>query len=90
MLYVAILLAAWIAANRVWRMAQEPAARADALAIQGALAIFAVFTVYSNSPVNLQAFQIVIAAVLGYLAFLYRTHCVVPDSKPKRKSHYYR
>lgn len=71
-LYVAVLVGAWAAANAVWRNAVDPAVRADALAIQAAIALFAIFTNYTNSSVNILPFEIVIAAVLGYLAWLYR------------------
>ncbi|MBI1890597.1 MAG: hypothetical protein HYS18_08125 [Burkholderiales bacterium] len=82
-MYAGILVSAWVAANRLWRRALDAWVRADALAIQAAIAVFAVFLIYSNSSVNLQAFQIVIAAVLGYLAYLCRTHPPAPAIKKK-------
>lgn len=72
LLYGAVLLGAWRAANIVWRNADQPEVRADALAIQATLVLFAVFINYTNSSVNILPFEIVIAAVLGYLAWLYR------------------
>ena len=52
----------------------DPATRADLLAIQAALAIFLIFTFYRDSAVNLLSFEIVIALVFGYLAWLVHCH----------------
>jgi hypothetical protein len=66
----AIFGAAWITANRVWKKGGETWARHDALAVQSALACFLVFILYRDSGVNLLAYEVVVACVLGYLAFL--------------------
>jgi len=79
-LYVLVFIAAWHAANRVGRFSRDPAARADALAIQAALAIVLLFMVYNNSAVNLLAYQVLIATLLGYLAHLYRNDPALAES----------
>ena len=71
-LYLSMMLFAWVAANRLWRESANETVRADALAIQAAIAVFVLFLFYSSSAVNLLPFQIFTAAVLGYLAFLFR------------------
>ncbi len=84
-MYFSIFIAAWIAANRLWRRTQDVRVRADALAIQAAIAVFVVFLFYSSSTVNLLPFQILIAAVLGYLGFLYKH--AANDINPVRAPH---
>jgi hypothetical protein len=79
-LYVAILTAAWVAANRLWAAARDAAVRADVLAIQAAIALFMLHVIYRNSLVNLLPFELIVAAILGYLAFLIRNQGIVfPD-----------
>ena len=73
-LHLSLYFFAWSAASRLWAKVTEPAARADLLAIQAALAIFLIFTFYRDSAVNLMAFEIVIALVFGYLAWLVHSH----------------
>jgi len=68
--HIAILGAAWVSANRVWKGGGATWARHDALAIQAALACFLVFVFYRDSGVNLLAYEVVVACVLGYLALL--------------------
>lgn len=68
--HCAIFFAAWVSANRVWKSARAAWARQDALAVQAALACFLVFIFYRDSGVNLLAYEVVVACVLGYLAFL--------------------
>ena len=53
-------------------MARKAATRADATAIQAAIAAFVVFHFYSNSIVALLSGEILVAAALGYLAYLLR------------------
>jgi hypothetical protein len=76
--YIAVFLAAWSDANRLWRSTSDPAVRADALAIQAAISIFLIFICYRNSGVNLLGFQIVVGMVLGYLAYLLKTAPMLP------------
>ncbi|WIM06117.1 MAG: hypothetical protein OHM77_02145 [Candidatus Nitricoxidivorans perseverans] len=72
LLFLSILLAAWRAAGRLWRQTGDAAIRADAAAIQAALPVFAFFLVYRAALVEGRVFQIVFAAMLGYLAWLCR------------------
>lgn len=71
-LFLSILLLAWHAAGRLRREAPEPLVRADAAAIQAVLPLFAFFLFYRLSLLETLSFQIVFAAVLGYLAWLHR------------------
>jgi hypothetical protein len=70
--HLSLFVAAWIAANRVWKTAAEPSVRYEALAVQSAISCFVVYIFYRDSGVNLLAYEVVIACVLGYLAFLCR------------------
>ena len=72
-LYLLVFFSAWHTANQVGRKSQDAATRADALSIQAALAIILVFLFYNNSAVNILPFQVLIATLLGYLGYLYRT-----------------
>lgn len=78
LLYNAIFVAAWVAGNRVLRSAKDPSVVADVLAIQSAIAIFVLYIVYDSSALHLLPFQVIIAVVLGYLAYLYRQTVVPP------------
>jgi hypothetical protein len=71
--HLATFVAAWVAANSLWTNTSNQALRADALAIQAAIACFIVFIFYRDSGVNLLAYEIVSSSVLGYLAYLCRT-----------------
>lgn len=73
LLFLSVIGAAWHAAGRVRRDSPDPGARADATAIQGGLAIILVYLFYSSSAVNLLPFQILIATMLGYLAWMYKS-----------------
>ncbi len=68
--HMAIFGAAWATANRVWRHAGDARTRQDALAVQAALVCFLVFIFYRDSGVNLLAYEVVVACVLGYLTTL--------------------
>lgn len=74
LLHLSLYFFAWSAASKLWAKVGDPATRADLLAIQAALAIFLIFTFYRDSAVNLLSFEIVIALVLGYLAWLVHSH----------------
>ncbi len=90
LLYLLVILSAWRAANRLWRWTPDLVVRADALAIQAALAIVLVFLFYNSSAINLLPFQVLIATVLGYLAFLYRTDAGVAAALyPQRHQTHY-
>lgn len=73
-LLIAVFSCAWSAAGRLYREAISPIVRADANAIQAALTLFAFHLFYNASLLEAVSFQIVFAAVLGYLAWLYRMH----------------
>lgn len=69
-LHMAIFGAAWVAASRLFHRTEADWIRQDALAVQAALACFMVFIFYRDSGVNLLAYELVVACVLGYLDFL--------------------
>jgi len=73
-LFVSILFFAWRCANRLIRESNSPQVRADAVAIQAALAIFAFYLFYRIGTLELLSIQIVFAVLLGYLAWLHRSH----------------
>jgi len=72
-LHLAIFVMAWLTAGRLARTAHDPAVRADALAIQAAVAVFLLFHYYTNSIISLLSGELMIAVVLGYLGYLART-----------------
>lgn len=71
-LYTSVFVAAWRAANRLWKSTRSQVVRADLLAIQSAIASFFLFSLYSDSQVNLLPMELIVATVIGYLAFLLR------------------
>lgn len=73
-LFIAILIFAWSCARRLWKESNIPAVRADAIAIQVALALFAFHIFYRDSLIDLPSIQIVFAGLLGYLAWVHRKH----------------
>ncbi|MDO8894766.1 hypothetical protein [Nitrosomonas sp.] len=73
-LFVAILVFAWRCALRLQRESAVPLVRADARAIQAALALFVFLLFYRVSLLELPSIQVVFAALLGYLALLHRRH----------------
>ncbi len=73
-LFFAILVLAWRTAGRLRREAAEALVRADAAAIQVSLPMFGFYLFYRLSLLETLSFQIVFAALLGYLAWLYRRH----------------
>lgn len=74
MLFLSILVAAWHTASQLRRHCKDPAVQADARAIQAALALFGFYIIYRIALLELLSFQIIFAAVLGYLAWLKRNH----------------
>ncbi len=72
-LHLAIFVMAWVAAGRLALTARDPAVRADALAIQAAIAVFLLFHYYTNSIVSLLSGELMVAVILGYLGYLVRT-----------------
>lgn len=85
LLYLAILALAWFAANHLYKNSIDPLVRADALAIQAAIALFALFIVYRNSPLNFMPWEIIIYMTLGYLSYLYRMNGVAPERQPRHR-----
>lgn len=73
-LFVAIFVGAWRTAEKIYRESNDAEVKSDCIAIQGAIALFLVFTFYSQDIVNLISMEIFYSAVLGYLAFLYSEH----------------
>jgi hypothetical protein len=73
-LFLAVLALAWRCAGRLRRFSSDPSVRADASAIQAALAIFAFYLFYRATLLDTLTFQTVFAALLGYLAWLHRQH----------------
>lgn len=73
-LFLAILIFAWGCAERLRRESTIPEIRADALAIQSTLVIFAFYLFYRAGMLENIGFQILFTTLLGYLAWLYRWH----------------
>lgn len=80
-LFVFILSFAWSCAARLWRESVLPTVRADAIAIQAALALFGFHLFYRGALLEIPTIQIVFAALLGYLAWLHRRHVALTRSK---------
>lgn len=73
-LFLALHVMAWRAAGRLRQRVTEPLVRADLSAIQAVIALFAAYVFYRSSVLDILAFQIVFASVLGYLAWLHRKY----------------
>lgn len=73
-MYLSILVMAWIQMGRVEKRTTDPQIRADSLSIRVGIALCMVFLMYSDSQINLIVHEIIIAVMLGYGAFLYRRH----------------
>ncbi len=72
MLFVSVLMLAWREAGRLRAATSDALVRADAAAIQAAMPLFAVFLLYRVSMIEALPIQVVLAALLGYLAWLVR------------------
>jgi len=70
MLFIAIFIAAWKCAGRLYQASSDPLVQADAQAIQAAIALFLLMLFYSDSVVNLVSMELIYALALGYLGFL--------------------
>lgn len=81
-LFIAVLALAWRCAGRLRRFSGDPAVRADASAIQAALAIFAFYPFYRATLLDTLTFQTVFAALLGYLAWLHRQQLLATARHP--------
>lgn len=73
-LFLAILILAWGCAVRLQRESTIPEVKADALAMQSALMLFAFYLFYRPGMLEIIGLQILFTAMLGYLAWLYRWH----------------
>jgi len=74
MMFMSIFIAAWIAAGRLRRSVSDTAVKADANAIQAAIALFLLSIPYSDSITNLISMELIYAIVLGYLGYLMNYH----------------
>lgn len=81
-LFLSIFFAAWFTASRLRKDSKDPSVRADALAIQACIVILLVFVFYDNTLVNILSFELVYAAVLGYLGYLHHAHYAAKQSTP--------
>ena len=79
-LYMSMFVTAWFAAGRLYKAVSVPTVKADALAIQAAIALFLLFMFYSDSIVNLVSMEMVYAVVLGYLGYLLNLHSLIGKS----------
>lgn len=73
-MYLSILALAWRTAGRLRREASEALVRADASAIQATLPLLGFYLFYRLTLLETLSFQIVFAALLGYLAWLHRRY----------------
>lgn len=80
-LYLSILAAAWLQMGRIENHTTDPQVRADSLSIRVGIALCVIFLMYSDSQLNLIVHEIIIAAMLGYGAFLYRQHQASQNQK---------
>lgn len=71
-LFLMIMVMAWRCANRLIKLANDGRIRADAAAIQAALAIFVVYPLYRDTILKEFSFQLIFACLLGYLAWMYK------------------
>ena len=55
--------------------------RADAAAIQVALALFAFYIFYRIGMLEILSFQVIFALLLGYLGWLHRRHVLMKFNK---------
>jgi O-antigen/teichoic acid export membrane protein len=74
LLFVSIFLAAWTAAGNLRRSVSDPVVKADALAIQAAIALFLLSLVYAIEIVTLISMELIYSIVLGYLGYLMNQH----------------
>lgn len=81
-MFIAVLALAWRCAGRLRQYSDDPAVRADASAIQAALAMFAFYLFYRATLLDNITFQIVFATLLGYLAWLHRQHLLSTTQHP--------
>jgi len=71
---LAAFVAAWRCAGRLQLQAEVGWLRADAAAIQTAVFLAAGFYIYAGSPTSTLTYQLVVASIFGYLAWLHRRY----------------
>ena len=81
-LFISIFVAAWSAAVKLYRRTRSPQVKADALGIQVAIALFALFLPYTDSMVNLLSLELIYCTVLGYLAWLMKQEGMLTKAVP--------
>ncbi len=81
-LIAAILTLAWRAEGRLYQESTVPTVRADAAAIQAALALFVFHIFYRLDLLETVSYQIVFTSVMGYLAWMCRRHAALAAEKP--------
>lgn len=69
-LFLGIFISAWFAAGKLSENTKDDRVRADAIAIQAAVALFLLFVIYNDAIVNLVSMELIYAVVLGYLGYL--------------------
>jgi len=73
-LFLLIIVMAWRCANQLIAQSVDPIVRADALAIQAGLVLFAFYPLYMGGLFSEFAFQVIFTFMLGYLAWMYKQH----------------
>ncbi len=73
-LFLLMMVLAWRCASRLIAQAVDPIVRADATAIQAAIALFTVYPLYRDTLLTALSFQMIFSAMLGYLAWMYKQH----------------
>lgn len=76
--WVLVLALAFVNASSLSRHGGSARLRADALGVRASLAMLALYLVYNNSAVNLVTTEVIMAALMGYLAILHRQHVQAP------------
>lgn len=71
-LYFAVFVAAWRTASEVSLSALPAWMRSDAQALQAMLPVLAIYTFYRLTPLEQLPFELLVAGILGYLAWLRR------------------
>ena len=73
-LYLAIFVLAWLEVNKLQAVTKSTKVRADCLGIKAGIVLTMSLLLYSNTQVNLLSHELIIAVLLGYAAFLLKTH----------------
>lgn len=73
-LFLLMMAMAWRCANQLIAQSVDPIVRADALAIQAGLLLFAFYPLYLGALFSEFGFQVIFTFMLGYLAWMYKQH----------------